>query len=109
MELIAACANSFIELFKVGAHIFTGFVTGIIPLVIVLMTIAHLVIGLSMKKNLVVPLIALSRKFMIEDYSLAFGLNQKWYQLTANFIELILIGSFRQISESILILAINWS
>ncbi|EHM40692.1 PTS glucitol/sorbitol transporter subunit IIC [Anaeroglobus geminatus] len=38
MELIAACANSFIELFKVGAHIFTGFVTGIIPLVIVLMT-----------------------------------------------------------------------
>lgn len=61
------------------------------------------------EEKLGVPLIALSRKFMIEDYSSAFGLNQKWYQLTANFIELILIGSFRQISESILILAINWS
>ncbi|WP_302441977.1 PTS glucitol/sorbitol transporter subunit IIC [Colibacter massiliensis] len=38
MEFIAACANSFMELFKVGAGVFTGFVTGIIPLVVILMT-----------------------------------------------------------------------
>ena len=38
MEFIAACANSFMELFKVGADVFTGFVTGIIPLVVILMT-----------------------------------------------------------------------
>ena len=38
MEFIAMCANSFIDLFKAGAQIFTGFVTGIIPLVVVLMT-----------------------------------------------------------------------
>lgn len=38
MEFIANLANGFIELFKAGATIFTSWVVGIIPLVIVLMT-----------------------------------------------------------------------
>lgn len=46
MEVIAMLANSFIELFKAGATIFIGWVTGIIPLVIVLMTAVSSVIKL---------------------------------------------------------------
>ena len=46
MEFIAMCANSFIDLFKAGAQIFTGFVTGIIPLVVVLMTAVNSLIKL---------------------------------------------------------------
>ena len=38
MEFIAFLANGFIELFKAGAATFIGWVTGIIPLVVVLMT-----------------------------------------------------------------------
>ena len=38
MELIAAVANGFIELFKAGAATFVGWVANIIPLVVVLMT-----------------------------------------------------------------------
>ena len=38
MEFIALLANGFIELFKAGAATFIGWVTGIIPLVVVLMT-----------------------------------------------------------------------
>ena len=38
MELIAAVANGFIELFKEGAATFVGWVANIIPLVVVLMT-----------------------------------------------------------------------
>lgn len=38
MESIAWFANAFIELFKSGATIFAGWVAGIIPLVIVMMT-----------------------------------------------------------------------
>ncbi|WP_182185991.1 PTS glucitol/sorbitol transporter subunit IIC [Pectinatus frisingensis] len=46
MEVIAMLANSFIELFKAGATIFIGWVTGIIPLVVVLMTAVSSVIKL---------------------------------------------------------------
>ena len=46
MEFIAMYANSFIDLFKAGAQIFTGFVTGIIPLVVVLMTAVNSLIKL---------------------------------------------------------------
>ena len=38
MESVAWFANAFIELFKSGATIFAGWVAGIIPLVIVMMT-----------------------------------------------------------------------
>ena len=38
METIAAIANGFMALFKAGGDTFTAFVTGIIPLIIVLMT-----------------------------------------------------------------------
>ncbi len=38
MDVIAVLANGFIELFKAGAATFIGWVTGIIPLVVVLMT-----------------------------------------------------------------------
>ena len=38
METIAAVANGFMALFKAGGETFTAFVTGIIPLIIVLMT-----------------------------------------------------------------------
>ena len=38
MEVIASLANGFMELFKAGATTFSGWVTGIIPLIVVLMT-----------------------------------------------------------------------
>lgn len=38
MEFIAGLANGFLSLFQAGAATFTGWVTGIIPLVVVLMT-----------------------------------------------------------------------
>lgn len=44
MEIIAALANGFIELFKAGAATFVSWVTGIIPLVVVLMTAVSSVI-----------------------------------------------------------------
>ncbi|ERT60484.1 MULTISPECIES: PTS glucitol/sorbitol transporter subunit IIC [Megasphaera] len=46
MEIIASCANGFMDLFKAGAVTFTGFVTAIIPLIIVLMTAVNSVIKL---------------------------------------------------------------
>lgn len=46
MEFIAYLANGFIELFKAGANYFVSWVTGIIPLVVVLMTAVSSVIKL---------------------------------------------------------------
>ena len=46
MELIAGLANGFIELFKAGAATFTGWVTGIIPLVVIMMTAVNSLIKL---------------------------------------------------------------
>ncbi|MDQ0202528.1 PTS glucitol/sorbitol transporter subunit IIC [Pectinatus haikarae] len=46
MEIIAALANGFIELFKAGAATFISWVTGIIPLVVVLMTAVSSIIKL---------------------------------------------------------------
>lgn len=46
MEIIAAAANGFMELFKAGAATFSGWVVGIIPLVVILMTAVSSVIKL---------------------------------------------------------------
>ena len=46
MEVIAGLANGFMELFKAGAATFSGWVTGIIPLVVILMTAVSSVIKL---------------------------------------------------------------
>lgn len=46
MEMIAGLANGFMELFKAGAAIFASWVTGIIPLVVILMTAVSSVIKL---------------------------------------------------------------
>ena len=46
MDFIAFLANGFIELFKAGATTFLGWVTGIIPLVVVLMTAVSALIKL---------------------------------------------------------------
>lgn len=46
MELIAELANGFMELFKAGADTFAGWVIGIIPLIVVLMTAVSAVIKL---------------------------------------------------------------
>lgn len=45
MEVIAGLANGFMELFKAGAATFSGWVTGIIPLVVILMTAVSSVIA----------------------------------------------------------------
>ncbi|MBE6074355.1 MAG: PTS sorbitol transporter subunit IIC [Selenomonas ruminantium] len=44
MEFIAGLANGFMELFKAGAATFAGWVTGIIPLVVIMMTAVSSVI-----------------------------------------------------------------
>ena len=46
MDFIALLANGFIELFKAGAATFVSWVTGIIPLVVVLMTAVSAMIKL---------------------------------------------------------------
>lgn len=46
METVAALANDFMALFKAGGETFTAFVTGIIPLIIVLMTAVNSLIKL---------------------------------------------------------------
>lgn len=46
MEAVAAFANGFMELFKAGADTFYGWVTGIIPLVAIMMTAVSSVIKL---------------------------------------------------------------
>lgn len=46
MEAMASLANGFMELFKAGATTFSGWVTGIIPLIVVLMTAVSSVIKL---------------------------------------------------------------
>jgi len=46
MEFIAGIANGFLSLFQTGAATFTSWVTGIIPLVVVLMTAVNSVIKL---------------------------------------------------------------
>ena len=46
MEFIAGLANGFMELFKAGANTFSGWVVGIIPLVVILMTAVSSVIKL---------------------------------------------------------------
>ena len=46
MELIAAAANGFMELFRAGAATFTSWVTGIIPLLVIMMTAVNSVIKL---------------------------------------------------------------
>jgi len=46
MEVIAGFANGFMELFKAGATTFAGWVTGIIPLVVIMMTAVSSVIKL---------------------------------------------------------------
>lgn len=51
MEIIAGFANSFMELFKAGAVTFTGFVTGIIPMIIVLMTAVNSIIKIIGEKR----------------------------------------------------------
>ena len=45
MEVISNVANGFIGLFQAGGETFMGWVTGIIPLVICLMTAVNAVIG----------------------------------------------------------------
>lgn len=45
-EFIAGLANGFMELFKAGANTFSGWVVGIIPLVVILMTAVSSVIKL---------------------------------------------------------------
>ncbi len=46
MEVIASLANGFMELFKAGATTFSGWVAGIIPLIVVLMTAVNACIKL---------------------------------------------------------------
>ncbi|HBO39253.1 MAG TPA: PTS sorbitol transporter subunit IIC [Pasteurellaceae bacterium] len=46
MEFISTIANGFIDLFRAGASIFTSWVTGIIPLIIILMTAVSSIIKL---------------------------------------------------------------
>lgn len=46
MEMIAELANGFMELFRAGANTFTGWVAGIIPLVVIMMTAVNSVIKL---------------------------------------------------------------
>jgi len=46
MEILANIADGFIALFQAGADIFLGWVTGIIPLLVVLMTAVNAVIKL---------------------------------------------------------------
>ena len=45
MEVVSNIANGFIGLFNAGGETFMGWVTGIIPLVICLMTAVNAVIG----------------------------------------------------------------
>lgn len=45
MEVVSNIANGFIGLFNAGGETFMGWVTGIIPLVICLMTVVNAVIG----------------------------------------------------------------
>ncbi|CUH95538.1 putative membrane protein [Propionispora sp. 2/2-37] len=46
MDLIANFANGFMNLFKAGAAVFSSWVTGIIPLIVILMTAVSAVIKL---------------------------------------------------------------
>jgi len=46
MEILASAADWFISLFQAGADIFLGWVTGIIPLLVVLMTAVNAIIKL---------------------------------------------------------------
>ena len=53
METIAAVANGFMALFKAGGETFTAFVTGIIPLIIVLMTAVNSLIKIIGKSGFI--------------------------------------------------------
>ena len=46
MELIATAANGFMDLFRAGAATFTSWVTGIIPLLVIMMTAVNSLIKL---------------------------------------------------------------
>ena len=46
MELIATVANGFMDLFRAGAATFTSWVTGIIPLLVIMMTAVNSLIKL---------------------------------------------------------------
>ena len=69
MESIAWFANAFIELFKSGATIFAGWVAGIIPLVIVMMTAFNSLIKL-IGEDKVNRLAEKSTKYMITRYTI---------------------------------------
>ncbi|TCS77799.1 PTS glucitol/sorbitol transporter subunit IIC [Pectinatus cerevisiiphilus] len=69
MEIIAALANSFIELFKAGAATFVSWVTGIIPLVIVLMTAVSAVIKL-IGEDKVYSMAKTATKYTITRYTI---------------------------------------
>lgn len=69
LEVIAGFANGFMELFKAGAVTFTGFVTGIVPLVIVLMTAVNSVIKIIGEKR-VYSVARKATKYRITRYTL---------------------------------------
>lgn len=69
MESVAWFANAFIELFKSGATIFAGWVAGIIPLVIVMMTAFNSLIKL-IGEDKVNRLAEKSTKYMITRYTI---------------------------------------
>jgi len=69
MEIIAALANGFIELFKAGAATFVAWVTGIIPLVIVLMTAVSSVIKI-IGEDRVYSLAQTATKYTLTRYTI---------------------------------------
>jgi PTS system glucitol/sorbitol-specific IIC component len=68
MESIAWFANAFIELFRAGANTFAGWVAGIIPLVIVMMTAFNSLIKLIGEER-VNKLAEKSTKFAVTRYT----------------------------------------
>ena len=68
MDLIAGVANGFLSLFQTGAATFTSWVTGIIPLVVVLMTAVNSLIKLIGEER-VNGLAQASTKYAITRYT----------------------------------------
>lgn len=68
MEFIAGVANGFLSLFQTGAATFTSWVTGIIPLVVVLMTAVNSLIKLIGEER-VNGLAQASTKYAITRYT----------------------------------------
>lgn len=69
MDLISSLASGFIEIFQAGADIFLGWVTGIIPLIITLMTAVTAVIKLIGEER-VENLARSATKFTITRYTI---------------------------------------